>query len=468
MREHNQEIDRLIDGWRDEMIETLKRWVAVPSVLGENEGEGKPFGKPTADMLELALKTASDMGFETANLDGYAGHAQLGQGEKTMGMLAHLDVVPVGDGWTRPPFGGVVENGRMYGRGTNDDKGPALAALYAMRAVRDAGVKLKDGVRLILGCDEETGMEDMRHYAQCLKMPDYGFSPDAEYPVINTEKGGCGITLVAFGGGEEEARIPVYAMHAGERVNVVPGVAWAQVGTKNVTAEEMADSLKGLDVKVEAAEDGKAKITALGQSAHASTPEQGVNAIAVLMDALTRLGAGGESREAIKTIHEKVGVKGYYGEGLGIAARDDMCGPLTCNMGILRYDGHKLEIRLDIRFPLATDFEKMCGGMAVALKGTPVMCRFEGGRSVYHVPEDSEVVQGLLSAYHDATGLPAYAFAIGGGTYSRCMPNTVAFGSLFPGEVECAHMPDESIDLEKYFLTVKIMARAIEYLAGEK
>ena len=468
---HNGKIDALIDGWKDEIIETLKKWIAVPSVLEpETAGEGAPFGKPTADMLALALKTARDMGFETENFDGYAGHVQLGRGEKDMGMLAHLDVVPVGDGWTKPPFGGVIENGRMYGRGTNDDKGPALAALYAMRAVRDAGVELKDGVRLILGCDEETGMQDMRHYAQCRKMPDYGFSPDAEYPVINIEKGGCSITLVAFGGDEEEAEIPVYAMRAGERVNVVPGIAWAEVGTKNVSAAEMEKKLAQLDIKTTVTDlgGGRAKIAAEGQSAHASTPEQGVNAIALLMEVLVCLGAGGGSKAAIAALNDKVGRKGYYGQGLGIQTDDEKCGLLTCNMGLLRYDGSKLEVFLDIRFPLTTNFEKMCGGMAVALQGTPLMCRFNGGRGVYYVPEDSEVVQGLLRAYHDATGLPAYAFAIGGGTYSRCMPNTVAFGSVFPGEVECAHMPDENIDLEKYFLTVKIMARAIEYLAGKR
>ncbi len=469
MRKHNERIDRLIDGWKDEIVSTLKTWIAVPSVLDrDTAGEGAPFGKASADMLALAIQTAKDMGFEAEGFDGYVGHAVLGKGEKTMGILAHLDVVPVGDGWTKPPFGGVVENGRMYGRGTNDDKGPALAALYALRAVRDAGVELKDEVRVVLGCDEETGSQDLRHYAQCVKMPDYGFSPDAEYPVINTEKGGCGIGIVAIGGDEEEACIPVYAMHAGERVNVVPGIAWAEVGTANVSVPEMEKSLSELDITVHVKDlgGGRARIEAEGQSAHASTPDKGVNAIAVLMHALTHLGAGGGSKEAIKALHEKVGVKGYYGEGLGIAAKDDMCGPLTCNMGLLRYDGRKLEVSLDIRYPLATNYEKMCGGMAVALAGTPLMCKFGGGRGVYHVPEESDVVQGLLAAYHDATGLPAYAFAIGGGTYSRMMPNTVAFGSVFPGEVECAHMPDENIELEKYFLTVKIMARAIEYLAG--
>ena len=465
---HNVRIDALIDSWKDELIGNLQKWLSVPSVLAESAGEGKPFGEETAKMLELALDTARNMGFEAEGFDGYAGHVQMGSGEQTMGILAHLDVVPTGDGWKHDPFGGEIEDGKIFGRGACDDKGPALAALYAMRAVREAGVKLKHGVRLILGCDEETGMLDMRHYAGCCQMPDYGFSPDAEYPVINTEKGGLSITLNGLGGNEESAKIPVYSLYAGERVNVVPGVAWAEVGTENVSIEEMRQALLPLDMKITLSDmgNGRARVEAEGRSAHASMPHAGVNAAGMLLIALAHLQAGGNSQAAIAALAEKIGLEGD-GKSLGIAVDDELCGPLTCNLGLLRYDGLRLTAQLDIRFPLATSHEKVCGQMALALVDTPLLLKYNGGGKVHHVPAEHPVVQGLLRAYHETTGQPAYAFAIGGGTYSRMMPNTVAFGCNFPGDVDCAHMPDEYVELDKYLLTVKIMARAIEELAGE-
>ena len=188
-------LDALLENSREDMIRTLRGWIAIPSVSARSDAAGAPFGAECRRALDLALADAKAMGFSVRDFDGYAGDITLEAGEKTLGMLCHLDVVPAGDGWTKQPFGGEIEAGKIYGRGTMDDKGPAVAALYAMKAVRDAGIPLKDSVRLILGCDEETGMSDMRYYAAHTQTPDYGFSPDAEYPVINIEKGGLGVLL---------------------------------------------------------------------------------------------------------------------------------------------------------------------------------------------------------------------------------------------------------------------------------
>ena len=182
-------LDALIEARRDEFLKDLGRWLSIPSVKGAAE-EGAPFGRENRRMLDLALEDARGYGFDTRMFDGYAGDISMGNGEKTLGILCHLDVVPAGDGWTVEPFALTQKDGNLIGRGVLDDKGPALAALYAMRCVRDAGVELKDTVRLILGCDEETGMTDMAYYNAHTASPDYGFSPDAEYPVINIEKGG--------------------------------------------------------------------------------------------------------------------------------------------------------------------------------------------------------------------------------------------------------------------------------------
>lgn len=457
-----EKIDRLVESMRDELIADMKRWIAIPSVQGP-AAENAPFGAENRRMLDLALADARRYGFETRDFEGYCGDISFGAGAQTMGMLCHLDVVPAGDGWTHDPWGAEIEGGKIYGRGTMDDKGPALCALYAMRAVRDAGVPLRDGVRLILGCDEETGMSDMRHYASRTKMPDYGFSPDAEFPVINIEKGGLGLLLSANLDGESGLR--VLSMHAGERCNVVPGAARAEVETADFAALEAAAARiaaeKGFALACENLGNGRAAITAEGVSAHASMPHLGKNAAGMLLIALKALGAGGP----VAALADVLGME-YDGASLGIAQSDELSGALTCNLGVLRCDGARLTAQLDIRYPLCADEAAMCGAAAMALSGTGLALSRLNGHAPHHVPAEHKIVRGLLQVYHEVTGRDAYAFAIGGGTYSRMMPNTVAFGLNFPGDTDTCHMPDECIDIEKMMLGVRVFAHAIAALAS--
>ena len=234
-----EQLDAIVEAMRGELLETLKRWISVPSVQGPAAGPGAPFGAENRRMLDMALADGRRFGFETRDIDGYAGDISLGEGEETLGMLCHLDVVPAGDGWDTDPWTATEKDGKLYGRGCMDDKGPAVCALFAMRAVKEAGIPLKHGVRLILGCDEETGMSDMRYYASKMKMPDYGFSPDAEFPVINIEKGGVHMRIAKAVANDEGAALPVYSLYAGERPNVVPAEARAAVGLTACTLEEL-------------------------------------------------------------------------------------------------------------------------------------------------------------------------------------------------------------------------------------
>ena len=462
-----EKLDSLVLSMKDELIADMKRWIAVPSVQGP-AADNAPFGAENRRMLDLALADARRYGFETRDFDGYAGDVSFGSGEQTMGMLCHLDVVPAGDGWTHDPWGAEIADGRIYGRGTMDDKGPALCALYAMRAVRDAGIPLKDGVRLILGCDEETGMSDMRYYATKVNLPDYGFSPDAEFPVINIEKGGLSLLISKYTGGDGDADIAVESLYAGVRPNVVPGTAKAVLKVKDPeafkAAVEKVAREKNFKLTVEEA-DGKITLSAEGVSAHASMPHLGVNAAGMLLIALKELGAGGASKAAIAALADKLGLE-YDGASIGIKQQDELSGPLTCNLGILRYDGQNLTAQLDIRYPLCADEKDMCGAAAMALSEDGLALTRVSGHTPLHVPAEHKIVRGLLKVYHEVTGLDAYAFAIGGGTYSRMMPNTVAFGLNFPGDTDTCHMPDEFIDIEKMLQSVKIFAHAIAALAS--
>ena len=318
-------------------------------------------------------------------------------------------------------------------------------------------------------------MSDMRHYASKMKMPDYGFSPDAEFPVINIEKGGVNMRLSKVTGGEDGAAIPVYSLYAGERPNVVPAEATAVVGLAHTTLAELNEKLSAIEkahdrFRLSAAleGEGRARITATGVNAHAAMPERGVNAAGMLLIALKELGAGAASTHAaIAMLADAVGME-YTGESLGIACADELSGALTCNLGILRYDVNELSALLDIRYPLCGSEELMLGQAAkrVAAAGMSVCCA--SSHTPLHVPADSKIVRGLLKVYHEVTGLPAYTIAIGGGTYSRMMPNTVAFGVCFPGDMDVCHIADEYIDVEKMMLGVKIFAHAIVELAGAK
>ena len=461
----------IVESYRQDIIATLRRWIAVPSIGGEQSAPNAPFGSDVRRMLDTAMADATAMGFETREFDGYAMHAQMGEGEKTMGMLCHLDVVPVGDGWTKDPWGGEIENGRLYGRGTADDKGCAVLALYAMKAVREAGIPLKHAVRLILGCDEETGITDMRHYASKIRMPDYGFSPDAEFPVINIEKGHVNLRLNGQSEKEDTGDKRVLSLNAGERANVVPGTASAVIQVKDEKAflEAIRSIVNetGFELSAQKTGEGAYTLIAKGLGSHASMPELGKNAAGMLLIALSKLGIGGQMGKMLRTLAEKLGMEGD-GSSLGIACRDEESGHLTCNLGILRGDETHISVVLDIRAPICCEYDRLFGQVLRTLRGSGLSLEVLGESPVYHVDKNHEVVRGLIDAYSRVTGEQGYAFAIGGGTYSRMMPNCVAFGPNFPGDTDMCHMPDEYVDIEKMMKAAKIYALAIARLAGKE
>lgn len=450
-------IDQLLESYREDMIATLQKWVQIPSVTSE-AAPGAPFGVENRRALDVAMADCERMGMKTEIFDGYAGHADLGEGDdyEALGILAHLDVVPVGDGWTVEPFGGLVKDGKIYGRGTSDDKGPAISALFAMRAVKEAGIPLKRKVRLILGCDEEQGSSDMVYYKEHAVMPRSGFSPDAEYPVINIEKGGCHLMIRG-----KQAGLKVLEMNVGERANVVPGFASALVEGNEALAEKVNTMAKELPYPVSARmENGAVRIDTVGVTGHAAMPEHGRNAIGQLVLVLKELGAEG----IVGLLADKIGMT-CYGENLGIAMEDQISGKLTCSMDIIRTEGDTVSATMDIRYPVLFNLEAALSLMQSGMEGYDVVNLHS--RKPHYVSADTELVKGLLDVYHDVTGNEKKAIAIGGGTYAQSMDEGVAFGAQFPGEPEMAHQADEFLSLDSLFGSAKIFARAIVRLAGK-
>ena len=452
-------LNAIIESMHDEMIDTLQKWIRVPSVKGE-AAPGAPFGKEVRSMLDMALADCEQMGFKTQNFDGYIAHADLGEGsdEDALAILAHLDVVPEGDGWKYPPYGAVIENGRMYGRGTSDDKGPAVAALYAMKAVKDAGIPLRRKVRLILGCDEESGWEDIAHYNKVATMPRMGFSPDASYPIINIEKGICRLELHGVLSNEG---LQVIAFNNGERPNVIPGRASALVVGDAATVAQAEAAAKKLDIPAEVhLTDKGVSITVTGISGHAAYPETARNANGEMLLLLRELGVQGD----LRLLADKIGLD-YKGEGLEISVSDGISGYLTCNLGIIRASKDGVYATLDIRYPVMTNPDMIIKNVSASLPGMRVEAMEV--KEPHHVPAGSELVQNLLDAYHEVTGYERKCLYTGGGTYARSLQEGVAFGASFPQDEDLAHQANEYADIEGLYKNIKIFALAIVKLAGK-
>ena len=464
-------INERIAQYREEMTELLTELIRIPSVQGAPE-PGKPFGAEVDNALQLALEKARAMGFKTVrNVDGYVGIVEIGQGEGEIGIITHLDVVPAGDGWTMDPFAGIVKDGVVYGRGAADDKGAAVAALFALRALEEEGVTLKKRVRLILGTNEETGMEDVVYLFEKEHMPDYAFSPDSDYPIINVEKGIVQVEAERALAPTTGEGIRIVCVKAGQRPNVIPGAATAvllapdpstigyEVNEYNRTAEhKMRFEVSGNTVT----------LTATGAVGHAARPHLACNAAGLLVDFLVKLPlAQGDAEQALRDVAAHIGATAY-GERLHINFEDEVSGKLTCNLGILNIENDKARFVLDIRHPVSYENEQIFELVKSAMAGTQFAFAMGHTAPNHMVPADHPLVKRLLAAYVAETGGEPYCIAIGGGSYGRKMPNRcVAFGPTFPGQPRLAHMADENMGIDDMVTNARIMARACIELAGE-
>jgi len=456
---------------QESMIKTLQELIAIPSVKGGSVTARAPFGPEIARALDYVLGWGEQHGFTTKNLSGYAGHLEYGSGEKTVGVLVHLDVVPAGEGWSYPPFSGTVAEGKIYGRGAADDKGPAVAAMYALKALKDSGVKLGKKVRIIFGCDEESGWRCMDHYFTHEKKPDYGFTPDAFFPLINSEKGQMALVFEGERKGGEEGVI-LQSITGGTRRNVVPEQAEALALFPNKEsldqgkAAVLAQGLTGITLTV-FPEKNRLQIMARGVSAHGSTPEQGENAITKLALALTPIAGEGGFWDSIRFIRDCF-VPGTDGRGLGIACRDEVSGALTINLGVIKTEGDKIRMEVDIRSPHCADHQKMKEKIAAGLNGYGLKITESSTLAPHYLPEDNWLVQVLLGVYRGETGDLTKPVATGGRTYAMTLGNGVAFGPVFPGQAETAHQKNEHIPINDLMTCARIYGKALYALAIEE
>ncbi|MGN0995578.1 MAG: Sapep family Mn(2+)-dependent dipeptidase [Candidatus Ventricola sp.] len=454
----NEKLDAALAALEPDMIDTLQRWIRIPSVRAERSADNAPFGAEVRRALDTAMADIRRLGMEPRDIDGYCCDTEIGEGDDAIAVLAHLDVVPAGDGWTHDPYGGEIVDGRLIGRGTSDDKGPGAAALFAMKAIRDAGIPLRRRCRLILGCDEECGMQDLEYYEQKIGLPAVGFSPDANFPLINTEKG---IMQMKLDAPQTDARL--ISIACGTRANVVPGTATAVLAGdwREQAAEAFVVEDDDCQIETELVE-GNTRIVVTGVPAHASTPEKGKNAGKMLLAVLEGMGVGGAP---VALLVESAG-EGDAGVSLGIAGSDAVSGALTINLGLLSAFEGRLSVTFDCRYPVFFDDRTIAAAVQKRLAPAGFVMEPTHASHPHHVPESSELVRKLMAVYNGVTGTQAKPFAIGGGTYARHLKEGVAYGMLFPGELELEHQANESIDIANYVKAARIYAYAIVALCA--
>jgi succinyl-diaminopimelate desuccinylase len=465
------QLDERVEGYKSDLIKSTREIIGFKSLKAEPE-EGMPFGRAINDTLLYYLELAESMGFETKNVDGYAGHVEYGEGEEIIGVLVHLDVVPEGDGWTYPPYSGQIVDNRIYGRGTVDDKGPAISVLYALKAIKDSGVKLGKRIRIIAGLDEESGWACMDHYFKHEEKPAAGFSPDAEFPIIYSEKGilifGMEKDFAACGG----SGITVESIRGGNRPNMVPDYCEAVLkGDDSKALQAVEERLtafaadNGYNMQSESKKGGMV-IKSYGISAHGSTPEKGQNAIAQMLGFLNSISlAEGGTREYIRDLAQRIGFE-TDGKSLGIDLEDEISGSLVFNLGQIELDKTRGKVVINIRYPIKYEGDYIMEQLNKALGGTGITISGD----VYHqpplyVPEDNFMIQKLKKVYREITGEEARLISIGGGTYARAIDNAVAFGPRFPDQPELAHEKDEYIGIDHLVTITKIYAKAMYLLA---
>lgn len=446
------EIRRIIEKRSDEMLDKIGRLVKYNSVQG-SACPGKPFGEMPAAVLNEALCIAEELGFRVTNLDNYCGYAEIGSGDEIIGIAGHLDIVPAGDDWHYDPFTLTHVGDYVYGRGTTDDKGPMIEALYAVLLLRETGVKLNKRIRLIFGCNEETGMLCMKHYRENAEKITLGFTPDGNFPCIHGEKAHMGLKVTS-------KKTNIINMKGGFVSNAVCNRCTTAIPANSVDLTSLHNALNetGLTSFTVSETEEEIVIDAVGKAAHASTPLLGVNAAGCTMAALEKAGF---DDDFVKFYNSRIGTS-CDGAGCGLKF-EDKYGKLTLCNGIVNTENGTITCSIDIRVPVTVDAEKLRSSIAPFLEDSRGRIEITGIGSPLFVPEDSPLVQSLYGAYRSITGDEVNKpEVIGGGTYAKALPGIIAFGPEYPGEDYRIHDADEYLKVSQMIESTEIYYNAIK------
>ena len=455
-KETNMDYKQQVKAMQPALIEDIKALCAIDSVYdAATVADNAPFGAGCRKALDAMLALGAKDGYTTHDVDGYAGDIEVGGSEEGICILGHLDVVPVQENeWITPPFTPTIRDGKLYARGTSDDKGPLLAAYYAAKLFHRNYPDCSKKIRIIFGCNEERGSSCVKHYFEKMPACEMGFTPDADFPVIYGEKGTCGIVI-----GGKYAPETVLEIHGGTVANIVPQRCEAILAGTSPAYREALDAYlqKRTDVTAELeAADTDTRIVMHGQAAHASTPHLGVNAIAAMCEFLSTVC----DSPLTALVADKL--MAHDGAQLGIEKVGQL-GALTMNLGILHYDGEQAQITLDLRIPHEIDAPAMAEQVRAQVKAYGADLNYSHGRALI-IDKDSKLIRVLDEAYREEEPNGEGPQAIGGGTYAKAATNCAAFGPSFPGEDTHIHDSNEFIDLVNLERATAIFYRAIEKL----
>lgn len=460
-------LNEKVEESREKIIKSSQELINIRSIQGEAE-DGMPFGREVAKALNYALDMSKKMGFKTVNLDGYIGYAEYGEGEEYVGVLGHLDVVPEGDGWIYPPYAAQIHEGKMFGRGTLDDKAPMVAALYGLKAIKELNLPLQKKVRIIFGTNEESGCTEIPYYTEREIAPVAGFTPDGQYPIIFAEKGITIFDVVKNLEVKAAGSCVIKYIKGGQRANMVPDYCEAGVAAKDLNQVKKSCSefaaKTGYKVSTEI-KDGIAIIKSVGVAAHGSLPHLGKNAIMQMFKFLGTLQLGKcDIYEFINFFNSYVSFE-TNGDSFGVGLCDKVSGNLSFNVGTISMDESKVSITLNLRYPVTMKYEDMMTPFEKRLEGTGIKVENMLHQAPLYFPSDHPLITTLQKVYTEQTGLKAELLAIGGGTYAKEMPNIVAFGPILPGKPDLDHQANEYIEIEDLMINAKIYAHAIYELA---
>ena len=462
-----------IENLKEDLINETCNIVRIPSVYSNKSKENMPFGEEINNALEYILKLGKKLGFRTKNINGYCGYIEFGEGDELLGIIGHLDVVPIGEGWEQDPFKAEIYNGKIFGRGTIDDKGPVMAALYAMKAVMDLS-KVNKRVRLILGTNEENDWKCIDYYKEHEEWPTIGFSPDAGFPCIYAEKG---IETIYF---ENEYLITnntglkIKSIDCkNNAINVVPKYCKVEieVDTNKYDLNQICKDIEKYSVEnefnitINKNKETILEFVATGISAHAAHPDLGLNAISMMILTLSYLFEKYEIKISIfEFFKDKIRME-YDGKSAGLKIQDES-GIFTLNVGDFKLEDGKIKFGVNLRVPVETAFEDVENKFYNLIENYENVKLVVGRKQdPLYISKDNYLVKTLTSIYNKITGRNEGPIAIGGGTYARAFKNVISFGPNFPGEKDMCHQIDEFIKIDNLILTSKIYAEAIYELA---
>ena len=454
---------------KEDLLKDLFELLSVRSILGTDITEETPFGSGPREALDLILSFGERDGYKTKLVENKAGHIEVGQGEELFGILGHVDVVPVVEAdWTSHPFKPEIRDGKIFARGSLDDKGPTMAAYYAVKLLDKLGVKWNKRVRVIIGSDEETGFRCVEAYFKHEEQPVSGFTPDAMFPLVYAEKARATFDhKLKFVLEDGNYNYKLVKFNGGQVLNMVIASAKAElVGEVSDIKEKFENFLAQEKLHGEVTVEDTIKLTLKGKAAHGSTPQYGINGATKLAEFLSTLGLDNNGKNFVNYIVEKL-ANDPFGEKLGIDYSDNEMGEATYNYGILDYDLEKKVgiVSTDCRHPMKFDLVARLNGVKV----DNIDIEVTSTKEAHYVPKDDELVTTLMDVYRKHTGdTKNDAFVLGGGTYARCLKKGVAFGLLFPGKEDTMHQANEYLEVEDLLLATAIYAEGIYKLCCEQ